>query len=148
IPESNHLIPMICDFRASGVICLARRRVLRAIDLDGQPRSRTSKIYDIFANGVLSAKPLRSFQLAKCSPQPLLRFGHISRQTTRDYCSLPDHRCCRNRCPHLTRPSPPPGAERENSKALRAHSPQLPALAMMVENSFVASAADMPGVLQ
>jgi hypothetical protein len=59
---------MICDFRASGGICLAHYHVLTAIDLDGQPRTRTGKIDDIPANGMLSAKPVRPFQLAKCVP--------------------------------------------------------------------------------
>jgi hypothetical protein len=42
--------------------------VLPTIDLDGQPRSRTSEIDNMPANGVLSAKPIRRFQLAKSAP--------------------------------------------------------------------------------
>jgi hypothetical protein len=68
VPESDHSIPIISDFRASSVICLNRHRVLPAIHLDCQPRGRTGKIHNMPANGMLATKPVRAFQLSKRSP--------------------------------------------------------------------------------
>jgi len=56
------------DFRGSGVICFAHHRVLPAIDLDCQVRTRTGEIDNITADRMLAAKPAGPFQLTKSSP--------------------------------------------------------------------------------
>jgi hypothetical protein len=101
-------------------------------------------ICDVRASGVIRLAHHRALPAIDFDGQPGSRTSEIHNVSANGVLSAEP-----KRHPHLTPTlSAPRGGEEELERFREFQSRQVPALAMMVENSLVASAADMPGVLQ
>jgi hypothetical protein len=82
IPKSDHPVASAGDFPAAGLVYAGPKRVLPAIELNGQLRCRTCEIHHVSPNWMLTTKSVREPQLTQLPPQPPFGLRHILPQAT------------------------------------------------------------------
>ena len=90
VPEPDHAIASPGDFPAAGLVYAGPKRVLPAIELNGQLRCRTCEIHHVSPNWMLTTKSVREPDLAQLPPQAPLGLRHVLPQAPSERCPPPN----------------------------------------------------------
>ena len=84
IPKADHAIALPGDFLAARLVCLGSKRVLPAIEFNGQLGRWAGEIHNVSADRVLAAKTIWEFQSAQLPPKAPLGLRHVLPQPPRE----------------------------------------------------------------